>query len=113
MKILHYILNEKGEPIVEPDLFTWGQWMEDQQKIAGRIVLVEYVGISRVSTVFLGLDHGFGENRSPIVWETMVFGGPLNDEQVRCAGSREQAMARHAQMVERVQKAIVILNQEN
>jgi hypothetical protein len=28
-----------------------------------------------VSTVFLAIDHGFG-GRLPVLWETMIFGGP-------------------------------------
>lgn len=35
-----------------------------------------------ISTVFLGLDHGFG-NPIPIVFETLVFGGPLDNEGAR------------------------------
>lgn len=37
-----------------------------------------------VSTVFLGLDHGFGETAQPVVFETMVFGGPDDEYQERC-----------------------------
>jgi hypothetical protein len=32
-----------------------------------------------VSTVFLGLDHGFFPDEPPMVFETMIFGGPLAD----------------------------------
>ena len=31
-------------------------------------------GDIQVSTVFLGLDHGFGKHKEPMVFETMVFG---------------------------------------
>ena len=92
-----FILNAKGEPIPEPDLVTWGRWMQTQ---AG-IVKQEVIGGSRVSTVFLGLNHNYGEG-PPIFWETMVFGGLLNGEQERCSGSREQAEAMHALMCEKV-----------
>lgn len=62
------------------------------------------IGEAKVSTVFLGFDHGWeGE---PVLWETMVFGGPLDQEQDRCSGSREQALAMHAAMVERVKAAV-------
>lgn len=36
-----------------------------------------------VSTVWLGIDHRFGSAGPPLVFETMVFGGPLNGEQWR------------------------------
>jgi hypothetical protein len=29
-----------------------------------------------ISTVFLPMDHGYGENAFPLVFETMIFGGP-------------------------------------
>lgn len=40
----------------------------------------------RVSTVFLGVDHNFfGDGRRPIVFETMIFGGPHDGYQERYA----------------------------
>lgn len=35
-----------------------------------------------MSTVFLGLDHNFSGGE-PILFETMIFGGPLDGEQRR------------------------------
>jgi hypothetical protein len=66
-----YILNEAGEPVAEPDLMAWGRWFET----AGRHLADDEVGDVRVSTVFLGLDHRFGDG-PPVLWETMVFGAP-------------------------------------
>jgi len=52
-----------------------------------------------VSTVYLGLDHGWGESLQ--IFETMVFGdGPMDQECVRYA-TREQALDGHAEMVKR------------
>ena len=98
---MKYRLDEKGNPIAEPDLIKWAQWFEKSE----RSVAQEQIGESGISTVFLGLDHSFSECGSPILWETMVFGGKLDQEQDRCGGSREQAEAMHARMVERVRKA--------
>lgn len=92
-----YTLNASGKPVPEPDLITWARWFESADRTVGS----DQIGESRVSTVFLGLDHNFGEG-PPVLWETMVFGGELEGEQNRCAGSREQAEAMHAKMVERV-----------
>jgi hypothetical protein len=97
-----YILNDKGQPVAEPDLMKWGEWRQINRHL--RIVKQEDVGGARVSTVFLGLDHRFITSGPPILWETMVFGGELDQEQDRCAGSREQAEAMHQRMVERVKK---------
>jgi hypothetical protein len=60
------------------------------------------IGDAKVSTVFLGLDHSFSEDGPPILWETMVFGGELDQETDRCSGTREQAEAMHKKMCEQV-----------
>ena len=97
-----YILDCRGEPRAEPDVDKWADWFSSGEKQ----VAVERVGESRVSTVFLGMDHNFilGPGHGPILWETMVFGGPLDHAQARCGGSREQAEAMHARMVESVKR---------
>ena len=100
-----YILDEAGEPVAEADLLTWSRWFEDGQKKGTRIVLREKIGDSEVSTVFLGMEHNFGAPGPPVLWETMVFGGALDEEQDRCSGAREQALAMHARMVQRVKES--------
>ncbi len=95
----NYILDDKGNPVIERDLVTWARWMENFQN---RRVADERIGDSRISTVFLSLDHNWSGVGPPVLWETMVFGGKLNEEQDRCSGSREQAEAMHARMVEKV-----------
>lgn len=95
-----YILNADGKPVPEPDLVAWARWYE----AADRHVAKDQIGEVRVSTVFLGIDHSFGRPGGPVLWETMVFGGRLDQEQERCSGSREQAEAMHARMMERVKE---------
>jgi hypothetical protein len=92
-----YILDDNGNPQPEPDLMKWAMWFET----ANRRVAETVIGKTRVSTVFLGLDHSFS-SPSPVLWETMVFGGTLDQEQNRCSGSKEQAEAMHQDMVDRV-----------
>jgi hypothetical protein len=99
-----YILNEKGEPVAEPDLAKWGQQFEQTER---RRVAREQIGEATISTVFLGLDHGWGGG-PPVLWETMVFGGVLDQECDRCSGSREQAEAMHARMVARVKGKVTV-----
>lgn len=94
-----FILDASGNPIPEPDLITWGKWMQT----GNRKVKVAQVGESKVSTVFLGLDHNWGDG-PPTLWETMVFGGLMDQELDRCSGSREQAEAMHERMVEKVRQ---------
>jgi hypothetical protein len=93
-----YVLDEHGNPKVEPDLIKWGTWFERADRHVGQTL----VGDTKVSTVFLGLDHNFSNSGPPVLWETMVFGGPLDMEQKRCSGSREQAEAMHLNMVQYV-----------
>lgn len=98
----YYILDKNGEPVAEPDLMTWATAFEG----IDRRVKQEHVGEFFVSTVFLGLDHGWGDG-PPILWETMVFQKDKNIdygkdiEQDRCSGSREQAEAMHERIVKK------------
>lgn len=96
-----YMLDETGKPVLVTDIFVWAKWFET----AERQVAKEQVGDSTISTVFLGLDHNFSGRGAPVLWETMVFGGNLENDQDRCSGSREQAEAMHARMVENVRQS--------
>jgi hypothetical protein len=57
-----------------------------------------------VSTVFLGLDHNFSMVGPPLLFETMVFGGPLNGECRRYA-TWVEAEAGHREVVAQAQEA--------
>jgi hypothetical protein len=91
-----YILDERGNPVLEPDLLTWAKWFET----ADRIVATTTVGEVKISTVFLSLDHAWGGG-PPLLFETMVFGGALDQEQMRYS-TRAEALAGHTEMVKRV-----------
>ena len=93
----YYILD--GKEVKEVDLITWAKWYEKTE----RHVAYEKIGDVRVSTVFLGLNHNFGDG-APILFETLVFGGPLDGEMDRYT-TWEQAEAGHKAMVERVKSA--------
>lgn len=89
-----YILVDRV-PTPEPDLLKWGKWMEGAER---HIAKTEVKDI-RVSTVFLGLNHCFGGEGPPLVFETMIFGGEHHDYQERCS-TWEEAVAMHDQAVE-------------
>jgi hypothetical protein len=92
-----YIL-DGHEPIPCDDLLTWARWYE----VAKRHVAHDKVTPEiRVSTVFLGLEHNFGKPGPPILFETMVFGGPLDGEQERYC-TWDEAEKGHAAMLEKV-----------
>lgn len=97
-----YILDDAGNP--QPaDLMTWARWLETsrEQRIVAVNVLGEQ-GEQRVSTVFIGLDHSFGSG-PPLIFETMVFGGPLDGECERYS-TRAEAEAGHADMLRKVRE---------
>lgn len=52
----------------------------------------------QVSTVWIGIDYGFGETARPLIYETMVFGGNLDGECIRTPDVRE-AQATHDSLV--------------
>jgi hypothetical protein len=83
-----YILNDKI-PMLVGDLLEWARWMN----AADRHVNIDLIGNTRISTVFLGLDHGFGGN-VPVLFETMIFGGPHDGYQERCS-TWEEAEIQH------------------
>lgn len=92
----HYILDERHNP-VPCDLMTWAKAFEGDRRVA----LTKVYDGCEVSTVFLGLDHSFGSG-SPLLFETLVFGGPFDQEMERYS-TWDQAMAGHAAMVEKCQ----------
>lgn len=94
-----YILKDR-KPIHEPDILKWGEWYGD---IKNRVVKRTEVGGCEVSTVFLGLDHSFDDG-PPVLFETLVFGGPLDEEMERYH-AWEEAEKGHQDMVERVRRA--------
>lgn len=55
-------------------------------------------GTVRVSTVFMSLDHQFGDG-PPLVFETMVFGGDQDEFQYRYS-TKKQAENGHYQVVD-------------
>jgi hypothetical protein len=80
-------------------LLEWASWFDK----ADRIVQKTTVGPAEVSTVFLGLDHSFGIGE-PLLFETLVFGGPLDQEMDRYS-TWEEAEQGHKAMVERARDA--------
>lgn len=71
-----------------------------EQKRVGR----DEIGDTLISTVFLGLDHAWHPGGRPLVFETMVFGGPLNGEMDRYT-TWDRAEDGHKAIVERVRDA--------
>lgn len=84
-----YILDENKEPVRCEDLLEWGTWLKNNPRHVGD----ETIDGVRVSTVFLGLDHGFAES-GPLLFETMIFGGKHDGYCDRC-GHYDSARRQH------------------
>lgn len=59
-------------PIKVSDAIQWARAFEQEN----RVVQQDDVGTLFVSTVFLGIDHRFGGEGPPLLFETMIFGEP-------------------------------------
>lgn len=92
-----YILVGKT-PVPEPDIVAWGKWMQTEARVVSQTDVRPGV---QVSTVFLGLDHSFGREGPPVLFETMVFRDGHGHEQDRYCTWAE-AERGHAAMVEQV-----------
>jgi hypothetical protein len=88
---------EGREPVPCVDFMEWAQWFET----ADRHVVETWVHGCRVSTIFLGLDHSYFADRPPVLFETMVFGGPLHDT-MRRYSTWGEAETGHGDIVEQV-----------
>lgn len=102
-----YIL-VNGEPVVCNDILVWGKWFQNSPDMR---VKQEEIGQFKISTVFLGMDHNWGDG-PPLLFETMIFGGgesDLNEWQDRC-GTLDAAKAMHARAVALVNAEIAAIN---
>lgn len=95
-----YILVNR-EP-VPTDLMTWATWYGNSDN--RRVALTETERY-RVSTVFIGIDHRFGDAGPPLLFETMSFdlGTGVEDEQMRWS-TYDEAVAGHWATVERCRR---------
>jgi hypothetical protein len=93
-----YVLKDR-EPVPTDDIREWGRMYKSDNR---HVALDDIDGV-KVSTVFLGLDHNWADEGPPVLFETMVFGGPLDMEMDRYC-TWDEAEKGHAAMVERVKR---------
>ncbi len=91
----HYKL--VGKEAVPCELMEWATSFNGDRHVA-----ITKIDAVTISTVFLGLNHAYG-NGDPLLFETMVFGGPLDQEMNRYT-TWEQAELGHAKMVKAVEE---------
>ena len=92
-KIYYKLVNKK--PVkMSSDEFLRNPGVFD---IENRTVQKTKFGDVNILTVFLAIDHSFGGDE-PVLFETMIFGGPLNDWQER-AKTWDEAVQTHNKAV--------------
>lgn len=99
----YYFLDEDGNPQPTPSIWemsleesgNYWTWLE-----ANKRVKETTLGDFWISTVFLGIDHSFMDNESPVLWETMITkNGEFLDYQRRYV-SQADAEYGHDKIVE-------------
>jgi len=97
MSLKYY--DRAGQPITMDE---WGNLLV--KDISARVVAKDDFRVAGgpvcVSTVWLGLDHQWGDG-PPLIFETMVFGGSIEGEMERYSTEAE-ALAGHAAMCAKV-----------
>lgn len=96
----HYVLND-DHSVREAELMEWVVAFNDMDR---RRVALDKIGNASVSTVFLGLDHSFGDG-PPLIFETLISGGEHDQEMWRYS-TWDEAVAGHKAAVELVSKEI-------
>ena len=76
----------------------------DWSDAARRVARTALPDGTEVSTVHLVIDHQWGDG-PPLIFESMIFGGPLDQECARYA-TEAQAREGHAEMVARAREAV-------
>lgn len=87
----HYYYSRQCQPI------TQEEWI-DGFKLDRHVDLTDLGALGRVSTVFLGLNHAFRPG-PPVLFETLVFGGPMDLHMDRYY-TEDEAAAGHAFVVQ-------------
>lgn len=79
-----------------------GEWGKLHADFESRVIRQEYAGKHWVSTVWMGIDHSFGQG-PPLIFETMVFPSKedLGEEDCQRYATKEEALAGHRAMVKK------------
>ena len=97
LAMMYYTLDKNNFPVGPVSMNEYYRWHDSlpEEGLTGigiQIGKTTRDGVT-VSTVFLGLDHNFA-GTMPVLWETMVFGGPDDQYQERYR-SHAEALAGH------------------
>lgn len=95
----YWVLDSERRPVRVTDVLAWGRWFESREN--RRVAHTQISKRVRVSTVFIGIDHRHFGDGPPLLFETMVFGGPHDQEMWRYS-SWDDAETGHAAVVKRL-----------
>lgn len=87
------------KPVPMANVLEWGMWLDHAER---QIRNTELPDGSRVSTVFLGLDHGFSGTGAPILFETKIFGVKHLEDYQRRYCTEEEAIAGHEEAINEI-----------
>lgn len=90
--------DKAGQPIT-PRQYMALRWKLDDGTVTDYARIGDdTIGDTRVSTVWLGVDHSFTETGPPIIYETMTFGGEHGEAVMRYC-TEAQALDGHRRAV--------------
>jgi hypothetical protein len=103
----HYVLGPDGRtPVLEENFLEWAKWFERSGE-SRRVAKTAIPGVGYISTIFLGLDHGWGSRR-PVLFETMSFFGEAQEDYSDRYHTWAEAEAGHAEIVAKALAALEI-----
>jgi hypothetical protein len=116
LAITHYVMDEDMNGVEAPFIEWAAQYTAENYR--ERQIRIDKLGDWLISTVFLGMDHGFNvsddPSYKPVLWETMIFWQnddvtcprpDLDNDQDRYR-SVQDAIRGHAVMVDKVKDAL-------
>lgn len=74
-----YVLDDEHQP---HRVTTYEDWFNGRNHVK---VSRDTIGVVDISTVFLGMDHSYGDRGPAVLFETMIFGGAHDGWQRRCS----------------------------
>lgn len=103
-----YILIDKV-PAKITDIIAWGLAMEKSRVVEQTTFTdkIDHEHKVKVSTVFIGIDHAFGGESGPLLFETMIFGGKHDHYQERYK-TWDEALKGHRRLTKMVKEDFII-----
>lgn len=105
MRELYFVLDKNGDPRPERNPIAFAYWRANNHA-ACVLAKTRIDADAEVSTVFLGINHAH-RGGPPVLWESMIFGGPLDGMQRRYT-SRAPATKGHEEMVAQASYLLVV-----